>query len=167
MTDRREEWHVTVSGVAPGQWHAFCEEQRIKPLFIELNNRALQLMCELREDPETSGLLETIAEAGWKVERIKHEVSALRPGEEVVYYECHVKFDGPFRADRRLASRDLFRTDRWYQTRRSPTPFVPEKFASQAALLAKGSKLDHFEYEICIRDTNPRLDDGWYEATGR
>lgn len=162
---RHEEFHVTVTG-DPLQWRGFCAKQGIKPLWIELNNFNTQLMCAAAEDPSAA-----IAAAGWNIVRVKHEVQAppsvdiSTHSEPVLYYECHVKFDGRFQPQFKMTSRDLFRmwpgdTCRWYATRRQESPFDPEGFAKFIGGMV-AANLVEYEYEACLRDTNPGLDARW------
>lgn len=176
---RVEEWHVTVENVHAVDWFNFCNEfEGVKPLYIELSTRALHMMCAMADDPRAprgedgkspsfeQEILGYFAEHGVKIVRVKHEVSALRQGEKICYYEAHVKLDGDMRVDRKLTSRELYRGGRrWYMTKRSPEPFNPSVFAKQAVGMSKGSKIVGCEYEICVEDTNPKLDEGWFEVT--
>lgn len=132
----------------------------IEPLYFELSNRTLQLVGMTSKDP--SALITLIESKGWKVVRVKHTVSARIPGEDVVYYEAHVRFHGELRADLKLTSRDLYRHQRWYMTRRSPKEFDAKAFERLAAGLGKQSRVLGSTYMVCIEDTNPSLDDGWY-----
>lgn len=156
---RHEEWHVTV---APDtdvvEWYLFCRAVGIKPLHIELNNFERQLMCAASFDPLT-----VILHAGFTVIRSKYEVSALLPGETAMYWECHVKLDGPFMPALAGSSRDLYRQERWYSTRRS----YVRPFLSSDWVLATRNAVDNrntiagFEYEAAIFDSNPSLDARW------
>lgn len=163
---RHEEHHITVAG-DPIKWYGFCRKQKIKPLYIELNNRNLQLMCAVDgNDPRIDiGILQdAMTDAGFTVLRHKHEVSELREGEKPLYWECHVKIDGVFRTDFGLTSRDLYRTNRWYVTRRLQRRFDGDAFAELIRRRLQGKqdqRYDSFEYEACIVDTNPGLDKGW------
>lgn len=161
---RFEEWHVTVKG-DPVAWADFCRENGIKPLFIELQGGATQLMCASAYDPSSliHQLMDDNERQLFTVVRVKHEVSALRDGEKAVYYEAHAKLNGPWRTDRKGVSRDLYRVQeqRWYMTYRSSTPFDAAAFALRAKSLSKPSLLAEVEYEACILDTNPALDGGW------
>lgn len=172
---RHEEFHVTVAG-DPFQWRGFCTAIGIKPLWIELNNLDLQLMCAANEDPTS-----VIEAAGWQILRNKHEVEThplditsmqdehTRWLPEVVegalYYECHVKLDGPFNPHFMGSSRDLFRVNRWYVTKRETRPFDPQPFVNtirrMAGLVRLPSVSAEFEYEAAIRDSNPDIDKGW------
>jgi hypothetical protein len=165
LAPRHEEWHVTVEG-DPLAWATFCQEREAKPLYIELSDRRLQLLSALSFDPEEDtgagcSFLDEATAAGFKVVRLKHEVSTLRPGEIALYYEAHAKFDGPFRHDQRSSSRELYRGNRWYLTRREAEPFSLEQFEAATRLMSKPSKFVGSEYEVCIFDSNPALDDGW------
>jgi hypothetical protein len=163
-TKRHEEWHVTVKG-DPIAWAAFCAENGIKPLHIELSNRETQLMCAASFDPRAliHEVLDENERQLFTIIRVKHEVSDLLDGEVALYWEAHVKFNGPFRVDRKGTSRDLFRThqQRWYMTHRQATPFEAEAFAARAQMMSKPSQFAECEYEACILDTNPALDGGW------
>lgn len=154
---RHEEFHVTVTG-DPIRWHAFCTDHGIKPLYIELNNFERQLMCAVPYDPSPA-----IKNHGaFVIVRLKYEVqvapSMHEPGAK--YYEVHCKLDGPFMPGEWMASRDLYRDERWYITERKPTPFEPADFA---AMVYKRypSQYVEFEYEAAIVDTNPWLDRNW------
>lgn len=163
-TKRHEEWHVTVKG-DPIAWAAFCAENGMKPLHIELSNRETQLMCAASFDPRAliHELVDENERQLFTIIRVKHEVSDLLDGETALYWEAHVKFNGPFRIDRKGTSRDLFRTheQRWYMTHRQATPFVADAFAARAQMMSKPSQFAECEYEACILDTNPALDGGW------
>jgi hypothetical protein len=173
---RHSEWHITVTG-DPFQWQGFCASQGIKPLWIELNNFSTQLMCAANFNPT-----DAIQKAGWNIIRTKHEVSVdlidvstvtkrqfvhgALPEEPVLYYECHVKFDGRFQPQYKMTSRDLFRArngaDRWYATKREEHPFDADAFANFIHKLnGERSHLDSWEFEACLIDTNPGLDDRW------
>jgi len=132
----------------------------------------LQLMCAVGQDWFTfksangviDDLLTEITNAGFEVLRHKHEVSEIREGEKPLYWECHVKIDGTFRTDFGQTSRDLFRKNRWYVTRRLQRRFDGEAFAEliRRRLVGKADQqFDSYEYEACIVDTNPGLDRGW------
>lgn len=194
--NRHEEFHVTV---APSKtqttfgltrtrnlafdWRRFCETLQIKPLWIELNTFETQLMCAAPTDPT-----ELIIRAGYEILRFKHEVGVepinvstfqdlgprFIPGTEprALYYECHVKLDGPFRPDLPLASRDLYRQERWYMTHRSSAPFDGKAFvdAVMGNLRHTGDEittLAGWEYEAAIEDTNSALDAKWIERAHR
>jgi len=146
----------------------------VKPLYIELSNRNLQLMCACGQDwldtKSANGthedFLNAVAHAfpDGRVTRLKHEVSALAPGEHALYWEAHVKVDGVFRPDFGMASRDLYREKRWYVTRRLRQQFDGLAFAklTEGRLKHKADqKYDSFEYEAVLIDTNPELDKGW------
>lgn len=163
---RNEEWHVTVAGVDPVIWATWCAESGIKPLYIELSNFERQLMCAAKTDP-TEMITDGIEEdngglpSTTRIVRVKHEASELWDDEVTVYYECHVKLDGPFRVDWPNASRDLYREQRWYRTRRSLSPFDPDTFRDLAHSQSKPSSVAGVEYEVCLSDTNPGLDSRW------
>jgi hypothetical protein len=164
IAPRHEEWHITVKG-DPVRWADFCREHDLKPLFIELQGGATQLMCASSFDPSIL-LLDLVDENErqlFTIIRVKHEVSVLRDGERALYYEAHVKFNGPWRTDRKGVSRDLYRAheQRWYMTHRQATPFDAAAFGAKATVLARPSRFDEVEYEACILDTNPALDGGW------
>lgn len=155
MVHRREEWHVTVDATDPITWWQFCQRQGIKPLYIELSNFYRQVMCACSFDPT-----ELIKSNGIFVMRTKHEVEA-KPHEVIpnaVYYECHVKLDGQMAVKAPKASRDLYRADRWYATKRQLTPFDPTAFIER---MHKYGRVAGFEYEACVLDTTPALDSGW------
>lgn len=189
---RHEEHHITVdpSTVDPIRWHRLCVLAfNIKPLYIELNDHRTQLMCAVPK-ADVSNLLHLIARQDVKVVRVKHEVQELSPidvtshggadvmyitqhrGEVIRYFECHVKLDGPFCPELPGSSRDLYRVNRWYVTKRSRRPFDPLDFVHRvehaAALKARElgswrqpSVVAAFEYEAAIIDTNPAIDDRW------
>ena len=154
--NRHEEWHVTVDGITPLAWHTFCSRYQIKPLYIELNNFNTQLMCAASIDPTN-----LIREAGINIVRIKHEVSTPVHGEPIVYWECHVKLDGPFHPAFGMASRDLYRANRWYATWRLPVEFDAGKFVEWVRASLPDCKFAGYEYECAILDTNPAIDEGW------
>lgn len=155
---RHQEWHVTVAPDNVIVWNKFCRLWNIKPLYIELNNFNRQLMCAASFDPIT-----IIREGGYEIIRIKHEVSAVLPGDTTCYWECHVKLNGEFNADAPMASRDLYRQFRWYVTKREYAPFDAQDFANYVIQSGIGCMSDvaEFEYEACLLDTNPSLDAGW------
>jgi hypothetical protein len=146
-------------------WHAFCTSERnVKPLYIELPNGELQLMCQMSDDPDPS-FLEACEDAGFKIVRIKHEVNQLRDDETALYYECHVKVNGPWMKNIAMISRNLYRAGRWYITRRLESPFDGQQFSDLCRLRldkSKYQKFDGFEYEIVVEDTNPDLDARWF-----
>lgn len=173
---RHGEWHVTVLG-DPFQWRGFCAAIGIKPLWIELNNFETQLMCAADHDPR-----QEIFQGGWQVIRTKHEVETFpiditthnQKGptwlpetiEGALYYECHVKIDGPFKPVFQMSSRDLFRRDRWYVTKREARPFNGKDFAEDIDRVLNhfpGGQctIDEYEYEAALIDTNHELDDNW------
>lgn len=177
-----EEHHVTVEG-DPFQWRGFCAQLGIKPLWIELSTFERQLMCAITRRADEA-IRAINATGSFKIVRIKHEVQPhtvdcnfVETGPyirhvpdvaEVKYYECHVKLDGPFRPAIRMASRDLFRAERWYCTLRTTQPFDPRDFVERVkfwASIADGwrgpSRVAGFEYEACVLDTNPELDARW------
>jgi hypothetical protein len=156
---RSHEWHVTVApSSCPVRWHRFCEQFGLKPLWIELNNFSRQLMCAAHQDVSEDCIL-----AGFPVIRVKHEVSSPLHGEEVLYYECHVKLDGPFRPGAPKASRDLYRENRWYVTQRETKDFSPRPFVEwvRGHPLSGELKVVAYEYEACLEDSNPELDARW------
>jgi hypothetical protein len=175
MRHRNGEWHVTVKG-DPFQWRGFCTAIGIKPLWIELNNFETQLMCAAHENPQKE-----IFQAGWEIIRVKHEVETFpiditchqdqhrkvmpEEIEGALYYECHVKIDGPFQPGFPMSSRDLYRHDRWYVTKREARPFDPGPFASVIArcinLRGKQGVVDEYEYEAALIDSNHDLDARW------
>lgn len=156
---RHQEWHVTVEG-DPVRWHSLCERANIKPLYIELNNFERQLMCAAKQDPRDFYFLTNPA-FGFTTVRVKHEVERILDGETALYYECHVKFDGPFRSQFEMTSRDLYRQHRWYMTLRQEQPFEPLDFVGYAKASAPESRFIGFEYEACLLDTNKELDKRW------
>lgn len=174
-----EEWHVTVKG-DPFQWRGICAQLGIKPLWIELNNFERQLMSASGFNPLTitnvSGQ-SVIEAAGFKVERIKHEVQPSDPAQlgrfgpdDVVYYECHIKLDGPFMPQLAMSSRDLFRDSRWYLTRRSAFSFEPSDFLRRVQqYLMRGQMysgdIAGWEYEVAVMDTNRGIDHRWVTAS--
>lgn len=153
---RHEEWHVTVDGVSPLAWETFCCLNGIKPLFIELNNFNTQLMCAAKVDPSNR-----IREDGINIVRIKHEVSVPVFSEAQLYWECHVKLDGPFNPKIHGASRDLYRANRWYVTHRRTAAFKNDFAWFIDLVVEQGNKFAGYEYECAVLDTNPELDRGW------
>ncbi len=179
---RHEEFHVTVEG-DPFRWQGFCVSHGIKPLWIELNNFETQLMCASPTDPT-----EFIKAAGWPIVRVKQEVAPvsidvtthgvdpkdwpqilrtfpLAKGETALYHECHVKIDGPFISWMPMASRDLYRHNRWYVTKRQERPFDPDRFAKHVKFILDhepgGCRIAEHEYEVCIVDSNKDIDKNW------
>lgn len=172
--ERHEEYHVTVDGIDPIAWHAFCSDQGVKPLYIELSTRNLQLMCALKslpaegasDAPTFSDFTDAIAASFPEVRivREKFEVNVMNQDERPVYYECHVKIDGPMLFNFPMASRDLYRQARWYVSKRSRNPFDADAFYRQILKRFEGranQKIVGYEYEVCVRDTNHALDAGW------
>jgi hypothetical protein len=166
--ERVEEFHVTVDGVNPIDWFNFCSDHEVKPLHIELNTMGLQLMCALGEDPEV--LIKKLTTYEWpgaetvRVVRVKHEVNPMTANERPVYYECHVKLEGPMLGNIPMSSRDLYRGNRWYLTKRSANPFSAEDFYRGVVKRMdnrSNQKVLGFEYEVCVQDSNPSLDSGW------
>lgn len=161
--ERHEEFHVTVEGMNPIDWFNLCSDLDIKPLHIELNNMNLQLMCATSENPEE--LVEKInAIEGARVVRVKHEVNIMTAEERPVYYECHVKLEGDMLGNIPMSSRDLYRGNRWYLTKRSASPFSAEDFYRGVIRRMENrsnQKVLGFEYEVCVQDTNPSIDAGW------
>lgn len=182
-----EEWHVTVEG-DPLRWHSLCGSLGLKPLWIELNTFERQLMCASSWDPRvTNPRGHVIIEAaGFKIVRVKHEIQPcvrkidittaghyhpiyhteqVPDPKSVIYYECHVKFNGPFTPSLPLTSRDLFRQDRWYITHRQRTPFNAMAFVSLVhnQLVVEGVPFEHagHEYEAAVYDSNSDLDASW------
>jgi hypothetical protein len=183
-----EEWHVTVEG-DPWKWRQLCDTLRgFKPLWIELNTFERQLMSASAFDPRSirnAYGIPLIEAAGFKIIRVKHEIQPTvvsiditTQGEErkyysrpvpepntVLYYECHVKIDGTFNPALPLASRDLFRSDRWYVTKRQLEPFSGQEFhdAVRIALAHMNTpvRASKYEYEAAVLDTYPRLDAEW------
>lgn len=164
--ERHEEFHVTVDGVNPIAWFDFCTNQGVKPLYIELNTMGLQLMCGLEDEKAMDVFTELFGSEfpEGKIVRVKHEVNVMNDSERPVYYECHVKIDGPMLINQPMASRDLYRANRWYLTRRSPNPFSAEDFFRSVQKRMENranQKVVEFEYEVCVSDSNPGLDAGW------
>lgn len=161
---RHEEWRITVKG-HPLLWASFCLEHNLKPLFIELSNRSTQLMCVSAFDPRAliHELLDENERPLFTILRVKHVVSALQGDESALYWEAHANFNGPFRADRKGTSRDLYRAheQRWYMTYRSRGEFHPEVFTDRAITMSRPSTFAKTKYEACILDTNMGLDAGW------
>lgn len=168
---RSVEAHVTVGNVDPIEWFNFCHEHTLKPLYIELSNHAIQLMCAVAVAGPDDEFLKTLQEdfreafPQGEVLRVKVETNLMTPEERSVYYECHVKIDGPMRTDMPwMSSRDLYRKDRWYLTLRSPHPFDGEAFYRKVIKRLEGratQRVVSYEYEVAILDTNPGLDAGW------
>ena len=173
MTTRREEWHVTVSGIDAPEWHALCRDLDVKPLHIELSNLDLQLMLATSRNP-TSFI--NAFPSRVHVTRIKHEIevppcfAGVHPSlGGPIYYECHVKFDGmrfPAHAPY-LMSRDLYRENRFYATKRQRTPFDPSAFVRETMGRFHYAIYAGHEYEACLTDTNPNLDADWIKALER
>ena len=163
-TKRIEEWHATVTGNVV-DWIAHCNDHGWTPLFLELNNGSVQLMCTAASDPRP--VLDDYPEFG--VLRIKHEVLNLEGDEKPLYYEVHAKFDGQYRPDHRGASRDLLRSTaspngargRWYITYRANVPIDVPSFAELMKGRGKGSTLVDIEQEVVLLDTNTQLDANW------
>lgn len=183
--NRHEEYHVTVApGTDRRRFQQYCEVlngtigRKIKALDIELNTFERQLMVAANFNAAEALLM-----GGFLILRVKHEVSvphlditthgepstvylAERPVPNAVYYECHVKLNGQFRGDLPCTSRDLFRHNRWYMTKRSPAPFNPGAFVDTVTRLTRdGSHVDSFEYEACLHDSRPQLDTQWMKQT--
>jgi hypothetical protein len=178
---RHEEWHVTVEGDQHA-WRGYCTALGIKPLRIELNTFEVQLMCAIPgqwfidafgHGMDHQACITTLCgmfeQRHFRVVRVKHELQ-VAAGEVLpaaLYYECHIKLDGPFDPCALLASRDLFRTERWYITRRAMDPFDPAVYVAGAALGLRHfssspcAKVIGHEYEACVLDTNPALDARW------
>ena len=170
---RHEEWHVTVDGINPMLWEAHCRAHGWKPLYIELTNGRRQLMLATPDDPrcEMAGYVTR----GWyTLARVKHEVSDVLPGETACYWEAHYKIDGewmdsyasavPAHDFHLAASRDLYRLKRSYVTRRERHRFDPQAgvaFEYVKFSLGPHRTLVGVEYEACLLDTNPGLDDFW------
>jgi len=176
---RKGEWHITVEGnnfQNVLRWSAFCAQTGIKPLWIELNDYRRQLMCAARENVSRD-----IHAAGFDIIRVKHEVQPTCqrldisthkdilpmskfldvPAEVAVYYECHVKFDGPFKPIMPMASRDLLRESRWYMTSRATQPFDYAALVHEACGANPDCRFAGYEYEAALIDSNPGLDKGW------
>lgn len=182
---RHQEYHITVEG-DPLAWVRTCHELNIKPLWIELNTFERQLMCAIKLSREWEWTAEAWAECitahGFTVIRVKDAVCPYKldvstfdkPNQflemptQALYYECHAKFDGPFRPSWHMSSRDLLREDRWYVTRRQPEPFAVKEWLDMVqrwAFMSDGfrgpSCLAGWEYEAAVLDTNPKLDEHW------
>jgi hypothetical protein len=174
----REEWHVTVEGDQHA-WRGFCTAIGIKPLRIELSTFEIQLMCAIpgtwvseeygaHVNPADAmvALHAEIDRKGFRVVRVKREVQ-VAAGEtlaDALYYECHIKIDGPFNPQAPMASRDLFRDHRWYLTRRELSPFDHEHWVTATHIALKtqpGAQIHSWEYECAIVDTHPELDSSW------
>ncbi len=190
MAQHHEEYHITVKGMAVERFKAACDELRVKCLWIELNTFERQLMCAAK--PFFNGpfdLARKFSDRGFEIDRVKQEIQPHKlditcHGDHgtrwlevpdpatVVYYECHAKFDGPFRPSWHMSSRDLLRPERWYATYRSEKPFdakVWVEMVTQWAALPDGwrgpSTLAGWEYEAAVLDTNPTLDAHWSTFT--
>jgi hypothetical protein len=183
----REEYHVTVEG-DPFQWRGYCVGANIKPLWIELNNFERQIMCAITpknlEDDccDLDAFVKDISRR-FTVVRVKKEVQPARSRRLDVRKSrrvhlltaCHPERDllrVPREVGRqvqprlRRASRDLFRAERWYVTKRQREPFNPDDFARLIAnMVSYDSKFVAFEYEAAILDTNPELDARWMPLT--
>lgn len=187
MAQHHEEYHVTVEG-DPMYWPEVCSDLGIKPLWIELNTFERQLMCAAK--PQPGGVLklaQRIESYGYKIVRMKDEIQPTRldistyaspclfldvpnPA-DVIYYECHIKLDGPFRPAIRMSSRDLYRDDRWYITTRHEKPFEAAFLAHLEAQVRQwvsypdayrgSSVIAGIEYEAAVLDTNQALDAHW------
>jgi len=156
---RHQEWHITVEG-DPVRWHDFCLRQKMKPLYIELNDFRRQLLCAAQFNPMHNII--AACPHHFRIIRVKHEVSHLLPGDpSPLYYECHVKLDGEFNPELPMASRDLYRADRWYVTRRTQVPFLAQDFVAAVEDACDDAKVVGWEYEACLVDTNRALDAGW------
>jgi hypothetical protein len=143
-----EEWHITVDA-DPVRWHRFCGIIGVKPLYIELSTFERQLMCASKHNPADEIIRQGRNFLGQaQIIRIKHE--------------CHVKLDGPFDPNaEEMVSRDLYRKDRWYITKRRRNPFIAEDFVNDVRTFAIDSKrviVAGWEYEAALIDTNPELD---------
>jgi len=186
----RSEFHITVNG-DPFQWRGWCIRNGIKPLWIELNNFNRQLMCAITGDDmrqacipqamidagDVTPYTRDIVKAGFEILRVKHEVEPgridvtnhgdiahkfiVRELRGACYYECHVKFDGPFKPFLPMTSRDLFRADRWYATFRAPQPFDFAGFVHEMCAATPDCTYAGFEFEACLHDSNVMLDKGW------
>jgi hypothetical protein len=190
---RHQEYHITVTG-DPFAWVRTCHELNIKPLWIELNNFERQLMCAIKLTREWEWTAEAWAACieahGFTVVRIKDEIAPYKldvtchgdddgkrwlevpSRDKAIYYECHAKFDGPFRPAWHMSSRDLLRPERWYATNRSEKPFDAKawvEMVTQWAAMPDGwrgpSTLAGWEYEAAVLDTNPNLDAHWSAFT--
>lgn len=175
---RPDEWHITVTG-DQHHWRGFCTSIGIKPLRIELSTFEVQLMCAIsgswvaeeygaRPDAAIHALQREMMSRGFTTCRVKHELQAA--AHEVIpdamYYECHIKLDGPFDPQAAMASRDLFREDRWYITRRELAPFDPAAWVRSMRdglrhFSSSRAVIHSYEYEAAVLDTNPALDARW------
>lgn len=166
---RRQEFHVTVASDDACRWKKFCASYNaprraghLKPLWIELNNFERQLMYACSEK-----VIGEVILAQFRIARVKHEVDVVFPEDTPVYYECHVKLDGRFRADLPWSSRDLYRSNRWYLTHRADRPFSALDFLEEVKRMNRGrdgfgpSTIAGMEYEACLYDSNPSLDRYW------
>lgn len=162
---RAQEYHITVAG-DPWHWRRYIQALNartflppIKALWIELNNFERQLMLA---SPVLC--LGEVEHAGFRVLRVKHEVGELyRDDPQPLYYECHLKIDGKFRADLPMSSRDLYRESRWYLTKRETHPFNPQPWLWEMQQVLQGTDARYagHEYEACLMDDNPGLDARW------
>jgi hypothetical protein len=156
------EYHVTVVLTNPVSWWNFCMTHGIKPLYIELNNFRRQAMCGAKHDP--SDLIRT---TGWQIIREKIEVNPLQHtmyADRAIYYEAHMKLRGHMDGTVKGASRDLYRSGRWYITRRAKEPFDPNELWRFRPVREEWLSSPHWlnvEYEACVYDTNEELDYGW------
>ncbi len=164
----KEEWHTTIAHAdehTVARWHTWCRTRGVKPLYIELATGGLQLMCASAAD-----ISEAVTKSGFEVVRVKHEVpgaiNVSDPG-TAYYYECHVKIDGRYCSNLgpdMAVSRDLYRPSRWYVTQRTRRPFRPSMFIDLVTREIERIGLARVvgaEYEACLLDTNPNLDEGW------
>lgn len=174
----KDEWHITVVG-DQHEWRGWCTNMGIKPLRIELSTFEVQLMCAIpgtwvtdeygpcvSPDAAIASLIKEMQTFDkFHVVRVKHEVQCHAIIPRVLYYECHVKLDGPFAPAQRMASRDLFRDQRWYLTRRRLEPFDALYFVEcvRHQLLHDNNRsvISGWEYEAAIIDTYPELDSRW------
>lgn len=182
-----EETHITIAHNTVDdvqRWRHFCASLGMKALHIELNTFERQLMSAVHTHGNSDYYAAKVAAAGFIVLRVKREIQPYQldvstfndhgkfldcpDPRDVVYYECHVKLDGPFRPAMQMSSRDLLREDRWYVTRRMPQPFNYREFVDMvrgwAALpddWREPSEVVGYEYEAAVLDTNPELDTNW------
>jgi hypothetical protein len=167
LEPRTEEWHLTVVGDSPMAWHRLCLDYDYTPLYLELNNRELQLLLSSDTDPRLSAaFMDELTAVGFTVIRVKHEVRELLKGETALYYEAHAILDGVYRDDRKHSSRDLYRAGRpnatrWYLTWRDAEPLNMPRIEERAVTMTGGSVLKRVEQEIVILDTNLALDKDW------
>lgn len=184
-----QELHVTIDqhGANPRvekDWVQFCESMGIKPLHIILcrdqSYYPTQLMCAANVTDRPALLKDLryfVEEAGFKIIRYKHEVSAVPRGYQPLYWETHVTMDRrPYNFPRSWGlSRNLYNPkERYWLTIRRPTLCeypVHKAFGSMCPHThCLPANLDHLQdlpgyvkhvLEAAIVDTNKGLDRGW------